>query len=214
MHTVMVVEDDQDIRFKLESAVASDSRLKLIASVDCLEEGRRSLKKNAPDVLLVDLGLPDGSGIELIRAARQLKKKVECMVITIHADQHHLMEALESGATGYLLKDALPEDICQTIMDITHGGSPVSPLIARALLKRFELATPATLVEPLTAREIDVLKGMSFGLTRKEIAQKLSVSVHTIHAHIKHIYGKLEVNSNISALQKAKALHLIYEFNA
>jgi len=214
IHTVMIVEDDRDIRSKLEGAVASDSRLRLIASADCLEDGMSSLKKRVPDVLLVDLGLPDGSGIELIRAARRLKKKVECMVVTIHADQHHLMKALESGATGYLLKDALPEDICQTIMDIIHGGSPISPLIARALLKRFEPVKPTSLVEYLTAREIEVLKGMSLGLTRKEIAQKLSVSVHTIHSHIKNIYGKLEVNSNISAVQKAKELHLIYEFDA
>jgi len=209
----MIVEDDNDIRNHLKNIVSADVSFQLVGSANCLDEGMDCLAQTSPDVLLVDLGLPDGSGIELIRAARRLKKPSECMVITIHADQHHLMRALEAGATGYLLKDALPEDICSTIIDLVHGGSPISPLIARALLKRFKPATPdSTLVEHLTNREIEVLKGMTLGLTRKEIAQKLSVSVHTVHSHVKNIYGKLEVNSNIGAIQKAHDLHLIQQF--
>jgi len=209
----MIVEDDKDIRSKFERALASDNCFRVIASEDCLEDAMNSLQQRPPDVLLVDIGLPDGSGIELIRATRQLKKKVECMVVTIHADYHHLMKALESGATGYLLKDALPEDICETVRDLLRGGSPISPLIARALLKRFEPNRESLLVEHLTARETEVLKGMVLGLTRKEIADKFSLSVHTVHSHIKNIYGKLQVNSNISAVQKARELHLINEFD-
>jgi len=210
--TVMIVEDDNDIRDRLESIVSSDAKLQFVGSASCLDGGMDCLAQTSPDVLLVDLGLPDGSGIELIRAARQAAKPSECMVITIHADQHHLMRALEAGATGYLLKDALPEDICSTIIDLVHGGSPISPLIARALLNRFKPTAPNTaLVEHLTDREIEVLKGMTLGLTRKEIAQKLSVSVHTVHSHVKNIYGKLEVNSNIGAIQKARELHLIQQ---
>jgi len=187
--TVMIVEDDKDIRNRLECIVTSDAGLKIVGLAGCLQDAMVCLKKTSPDILLVDLGLPDGSGIELIKAARKLAKPSECMVITIHADQHHLMGALEAGATGYLLKDALPEDICSTIIDLIHGGSPISPLIARALLNRFKPAVPdIVLVEHLTDREIEVLKGMTFGLTRKEIAQKLSVSVHTVHSHVKHIY--------------------------
>jgi len=209
--TVLIVEDDDDIRKHLESIIAADANFKVLGSAGCLHDGINFITRTSPDVLLVDLGLPDGSGIELIRAARQSKEPSECMVITIHADQHHLMRALEAGATGYLLKDALPEDICSSIIDLIHGGSRISPLIARALLNRFKAADPGTpLIEPLTEREIDVLKGMTLGLTRKEIAQKLSVSVHTIHSHVKHIYGKLEVNSNVGAVRKAHDLHLIW----
>ena len=212
--TVLIVEDDKDIRKHLECIIAADARFKVLGSADCLHDGIVCLTRTSPDVLLVDLGLPDGSGVELIRAARQSQNPSECMVITIHADQYHLMHALEAGATGYLLKDALPEDICSSIIDLIHGGSPISPLIARTLLKRFKTAeSESPLAEPLTEREIDVLKGMTLGLTRKEIARKLTVSVHTIHSHIKHIYGKLEVNSNVRAVQKAHEMHLIQELD-
>jgi len=210
--TIVIVEDDSDIRKRLAGVVDADPRFQIVGSADCLQDGMDCLKQTPPDVLLVDLGLPDGSGIELIRCARRLAKPSECMVITIHADQHHLMKALEAGATGYLLKDAMPDDICRTIDELIHGGSPISPLIARALLKRFGHTEPeGNIIEPLTDREMDVLKGMSLGMTRKEIARKLSVSVHTIHSHVKNIYGKLEVNSNIAALQKARHLQLIQD---
>ncbi|MDQ7000330.1 MAG: response regulator transcription factor [Mariprofundus sp.] len=211
-YAVMIVEDDPDIRKRLEQVVNTHDTLSLFAAVGCLEDGVAALEYRMPDVLLIDLGLPDGSGIDLIRMARSAHKPPECMVITIHADQHHLMQALEAGATGYLLKDALPEDISRTIIELTHGGSPISPLIARALLKRFDSGAGASgLVETLTGREVDVLKAMARGMTRKEIACKLSVSVHTIHSHVKHIYGKLQVNSNIGAVQKARRMRIISE---
>ena len=210
--TILIVEDDDDIRNHLERVIASDARFKVLGTAGCLHDGVEALSRAAPDVLLVDLGLPDGSGIDLIRAARRLPTPSECMVITVHADQHHLMTALEAGATGYLLKDALPENVCSSIIDLIHGGSPISPLIARALLKRFKVAdSDVVLVDPLTEREMDVLKGMSLGLTRKEIARKLAVTVHTIHSHVKRIYEKLEVNSNVKAVRKARDLRLIRE---
>jgi len=208
----MIVEDDPDIRKRLEQVVGTHDALSLFAAVGCLEDGVAELEHRMPDVLLVDLGLPDGSGIDLIRIARSARKPPECMVITIHADQHHLMRALEAGATGYLLKDALPENISRTIVELIHGGSPISPLIARALLKRFDSGTgDSRMVETLTEREVDVLKAMSRGMTRKEIASKLSVSIHTVHSHVKNIYGKLQVNSNVGAVQKARRMHILSE---
>jgi len=209
--TVVIVEDDKDICDYLARSIGLTNKLQIVGSAHCIEDGLNIIERTSPDILLVDLGLPDGSGIELIRAARQLKKPSECMVITIHADKHHLMNALEAGATGYLLKDSLPEDVYKTVLELAHGGSPISPLIARALLKRFNppKASKSTLIESLTDREIEVLKSLSCGASRKEIADEFSVSVHTIHSHVKHIYEKLEVNSNVSAIRKAQDLKLI-----
>ncbi len=207
-YNLLIVEDDPDIRQFLYHAIENSPDLNVLPPVGCLRDAKTCMQKKMPDILLVDLGLPDGSGIELIQMARSAKKKAECMVITIHADKLHLMPALEAGAKGYLLKDAMPDDIHRSIMELMQGGSPISPMIARTLLARFE--TPDTeMVEHLTAGEIKVLKAMTRGLTRKEMAEQLAVSVHTIHAHIKHIYGKLEVNSNVAAIQKVQRLHLI-----
>jgi len=135
---VAIVEDDPDIRGYLEKAIALDDGLNLLFSTGDLESGTVLLASHSPDVLLVDLGLPDGSGLGLIAQACHCEPKVECMVITIHADSYHLMRALERGASGYLLKDALPVDIANSIRELLAGGAPMSPQIARALLKRFD----------------------------------------------------------------------------
>jgi len=206
---IAIVEDDPDIRRYLERAVALDDGLKLLFSNGDLESGAKLLASRSPDVLLVDLGLPDGSGLELITQARQCEPKVECMVITIHADSHHLMRALECGASGYLLKDALPEDIADSIRELLAGGAPMSPLIARALLKRFDRTDADEADGLLTERETEVLLAMSRGMTRKEISMLLELSIHTINSHVRHIYEKLEVNSNVGALDKARKLHIL-----
>jgi len=212
MHRVAIVEDDPDIRQFLERAVEYSPALKMVGSASCLQDGKELLASEAPDVLLVDLGLPDGSGIDLIRQARISGKPVESMVITIHADQHHLIRALEAGAKGYLLKDAITEDVESNILELIAGGSPISPLIARALLCRFlPMEEAQELAESLTEREIEVLRAMTRGMPRKEIASRFGVSIHTINSHVRHIYEKLEVNSNIGAIQKAQQLNLISE---
>lgn len=214
MYRVVIVEDDPGIRRFLETSVEQSSKLSLIGSACCLQDGKQLLSCEMPDVLLVDLGLPDGSGIDLIRLARASAKPVEIMVITIHADQHHLIQALEAGAKGYLLKDTISEDVESNILELMAGGSPISPLIARALLCRFDFAdTDVEEVENLTERETEVLKAMMRGMTRKEIAFRFAVSIHTINSHVRHIYEKLEVNSNIGAVQKARRLNLISEID-
>ncbi|RMF43300.1 MAG: DNA-binding response regulator [Deltaproteobacteria bacterium] len=207
---VIIVEDDPRMRRYLAEAVASGDGLDLIGTAGNLQDGMDLLRKSSPDVLLVDLGLPDGSGLKLIRAARQHSRAIECMVVTIYDDSHHLIRAFESGATGYLLKDSMPEDISRSIHELVHGGSPISPMIARHLLRRFDGATSdGKLVEPLTERERTVLREMSMGLPRKEIASRLKISLHTVHSHVKSIYAKLEVRSNVEAVRKGLRLNLI-----
>jgi len=213
-YDVIIVEDNHAVRAQLTAAVETHQQLRLIASVTSLEEGSKALDAQPPDVLLVDLGLPDGSGIELIRQARRAAKGIECLVVTIHDDESHVLEALEAGATGYLLKDTKLKDMAESIIELAHGRSPISPVIARALLKRLPLArnnnadnvgTGAS----LTGREADVLNRLSRGFTRTEIAKQMSVSVHTINTHIKHIYEKLSVRSSGQAVYVARKNGLI-----
>ncbi|MDX8413748.1 MAG: response regulator transcription factor [Mariprofundales bacterium] len=207
-HRILIVEDDPVVRKFLRLTIDQSPQLQVIGCAERIEDGRVMLQQKQPDVLLVDLGLPDGSGIALILQARACKKAIECMVITAFDDNQHLFQALQAGATGYLLKDALPDNIGNSILKLLAGESPISPTIARALLTSFcqETRSAAPL---LTAREQEVLELMAKGLRRKEIAYHLAISPHTINSHIRRIYHKLEVGSNLDAIRKARQLKVI-----
>lgn len=171
----------------------------------------------APDLLAVDLGLPDGHGTELIRFARREHPTTEVMVITVFADERSVISAIEAGAGGYLLKDGTPQEISQALVQLAEGGSPISPAIARHLLRRFQsepaaAAPTATAAEPapsLTQREIEVLRLISKGFRFGEIAELLGISTHTVTTHVRHLYRKLEVSSRSAAVWEARHLGLL-----
>ncbi|MDJ0867901.1 MAG: response regulator transcription factor, partial [Myxococcota bacterium] len=135
--TVLLVEDDQNTRARLASVIEAHEGLELLAAVGSLGEGRAELERREPDVLLTDLGLPDGDGIELIRALGELGYSTSAMVITVFGDEKHVVSAIEAGAMGYLLKDGTADYIGDSILELVGGGSPISPPIARYLLKHF-----------------------------------------------------------------------------
>ncbi|RMH51665.1 MAG: DNA-binding response regulator [Zetaproteobacteria bacterium] len=213
-HTVLIVEDDPVVRKFLHLAVDQTPQLQVTASVAGCAEAMDALRRRPAEVLLVDLSLPDGDGIDLIRAARALDPPAECMVVTMHADHHHLVRAIRAGATGYLLKDALPDNIGLSIIELLAGGSPISPSIARRLLEELQQEQQEAgggdedTVE-LSPRELEVLQLMAEGHLRKQIAERLGVSPHTINSHIRRIYRKLEVRNNAAAVGKARRLELI-----
>jgi DNA-binding NarL/FixJ family response regulator len=213
--TVMVVEDDPAFLARFCRFVAQSPELSLLAAVSDLTSARRVIEHHAPDVLLTDLGLPDGSGIDLIRETALRHPATDIMVISVFGDEEHVLASIEAGATGYILKDSLPEEFVSLIAQLRAGGSPISPLIARQLLKRFHRREQVTDLPPdlhgagLTARESEVLaliaKGFSFG----EIARLLEVSPHTINAHVKKIYQKLAVHSRGEAVYEAGKMGLL-----
>jgi DNA-binding NarL/FixJ family response regulator len=214
MTSVMIVEDDPGFLNRFCRIVAGDPDLTLFAAVSNLAAARQAMAKSAPDVLLADLGLPDGSGIELIRETARRYPSTDIMVISIFGDEIHVLGAIEAGATGYILKDSMPEEFVALIKQLIAGGSPISPVIARQLLKRFRPTTPETDARPaesagLSARESEVLgliaKGFSFG----EIAGLLAVSPHTVTTHVKKIYQKLAVHSRGEAVYEAGKMGLI-----
>jgi DNA-binding NarL/FixJ family response regulator len=213
MATVMVVEDDPAFLKRFCGIIASDPDLELFAAVPDCASARQALHNAAPDVLLTDLGLPDGSGIEIIREASRRFPATDTVVITVFGDEEHVLAAIEAGATGYILKDSIPEQFVGLIKELRAGGSPISPVIARQLLKRFKSAgdggpRPAE-DAGLSARESEVLsliaKGFSFG----EIARLLGVSKHTVTTHVKKIYQKLAVHSRGEAVYEAGKMGLI-----
>lgn len=214
MTTVMVVEDDPAFLTRFCGIVASDPEFELFAAVADLASARQAMSRAAPDVLLVDLGLPDGSGVELIRETARHYPGTDIMVITVFNDEDHVLASIEAGATGYILKDSMPEEFVGLIRQLRAGGSPISPMIARQLLKRFNLTAPApqarqTEDAALSARESEVLSLITKGFSFCEIARLLGVSPHTVTAHVKKIYQKLAVHSRGEAVYEASRMGLV-----
>jgi DNA-binding NarL/FixJ family response regulator len=213
-HGVLLVEDDEYTRDRLARAVAEHPALELLAAVGSCAEARRELDRRQPAVLLTDLGLPDGDGVELIREVRRRGFKTETMVVTIFGDEQHVVTAIEAGAMGYLLKDGSPDYIGQSILDMLAGGSPISPPIARYLLRRFRTIEAAPAAEPadlprLSEREREVLGLIVKGFSYAEAARLTGTSPHTVTAHVRNIYRKLEVHSRGEAVYEALQLGLV-----
>jgi DNA-binding NarL/FixJ family response regulator len=219
-HDVLIVEDDPPTRAWLASVIERHRDLVLAGAVGSCREGREALERLEPAVLLTDLGLPDGSGIELIRLARERGGRTQSMVITVFGDEPHVIAAIEAGALGYLLKDAMPDTIGRSILEMLAGGSPMSAPVARYLLKRFgqpaaggiegPTADAGTSVGPaLSEREREVLGYIVKGFTYVEIARIAGLSSHTVATYVRRVYGKLEVHSRGEAVYEAISLGLV-----
>jgi len=211
-HQVLLIEDDPPIRKRLANALAAQGDCSVIA-VDCLADARAALEAEPrPDLIVSDLRLPDGLALDFLSETRDCHPGIEILVISVLGDETTILAAIAAGASGYLLKDALPEDIRATALEVLAGGSPISPSIARFIVRRARqggTALPAAGDEArhdaprLTPRELDILWGIAKGFTYNEIAEQLSLSRHTVPSHIKAIYRKLQVETRGEAVYEA-----------
>lgn len=209
-HSVLIVEDDLRLRASLTQAIRAASDLKLVGEADDLPEGLRLLDAVQPEVLLVDIGLPSGSGLELIRHAAKQSPHCNVMVITVFAEEQLVLDCIEAGATGYLLKGSSPQDIAAQIRSLVAGGSPISPTIARRLLRRFTAQPNADADAPsLSTQEQTVLSMSAKGYSYDEIAGLLKLSRHTVETYVKRIYRKLHVHSKTAAVYEGRKLGLV-----
>lgn len=226
--SIIIVEDQEYTLNRLADAIRSNPQLNLVGTANCAAEGQRILEELKPDILLTDLNLPDGNGIDLIRRATDLGT-TEAMVITVFGDEKHVVTAIRAGATGYLLKDCDAVNIGEAVLQLRDGGSPISPSIARYLLKVFQkdsaqdsatgqesvsggsnqLAESTDHKPTLTKREHEVLRLIAKGFSYQEIAESLHLSIHTVTSHIKHIYRKLAVGSRGEAVYEASQIGLL-----
>lgn len=209
--TVAIVEDDDETAKRIAASISARPDLELIA---CYAAGRAAIAgiaQRAPDVLLVDLGLPDISGLDVIRYAAQHYPDCDVLVISIFGDEEHVLAALQAGARGYLLKGALTRDIALDVQELSNGGSPLSPIIARRVLARLHAPAPVADkgAESLTAREVDILRTIARGFSYAETAALLKISVQTVHTHLKRIYRKLAVHSKTEAIFEADQRRLL-----
>ena len=210
--TILLVEDDPPTLWRLQDALVKAGFD--VAAAATLGEARASLAGRVPRVLLTDLQLPDGHGIDLIREVRQKHPETEIVVISALGDEETVVTAITVGATGYILKDAFPSDIAATVRDLVAGHSPISASIARFIVRRTQAASepppgPELNTAKLTPREIDILWGIAKGFSYAEIADHLGMSKQTVPGHIKSIYRKLEVHTRGEAVFEAVQQGLI-----
>ena len=212
MIRVAIVEDDPVMRDLLSRGIADCEDMCLVGTADNVAAASALIEVGGYDVLLCDLGLPDGSGIDLIRQESLLERDTDILVITIFANQSKVIGAVQAGARGYLLKDENIEDCMEAIRNIQRGGSPISPIIARQLLRQIQpnpSGPPAPQAVPLSDREYEVLNLLSRGFSNAECAEILGISSNTVGTHVKKIYRKLEVNSRSEALFEASRKGLL-----
>jgi DNA-binding NarL/FixJ family response regulator len=224
MWHVLVVEDDPHMRAFFADSVSRCPGLQLSAALGSVAQAVAWLNAHGPavDVLLVDLGLPDGSGLDVIRHAARSNLACESLVISMFGDEDNVLASIEVGALGYIHKDATPDDIAQTILDMRDGASPISPMIARLVLAKYqadrreqvrEKASPCaedvTLRNLLTPREQEVLNLIARGFSYLEVARLQGLSMHTVQTHIKNLYSKLAVHSKTEAVFEGTRLGLL-----
>ena len=208
--TILIVEDSDITRQRLERAIQQEARFELLDSVGSYKVAADILISSSPDILLTDLDLPDGNGIDLIKMLDLSSVTTKlAIVISIFGDGTHVIDALRAGASGYLLKDDDFIDINDAISQMLNGGSPMSPSIARHLLTELKFASTDVInssVEKectLSKREHEVLVLVSKGYSSKEIAEMLELSYHTVKEYISNIYKKLAVNNRMQAVNEA-----------
>jgi DNA-binding NarL/FixJ family response regulator len=209
---VWLIEDHADSRRVLARVLNRADNLSCPCAFNTCETALEALRttRQPPDVVLLDIGLPGMNGIEGIAHLKALAPAVHVIILTVYDDQEKVFKAICAGASGYLLKNTDEEDIAQGVREVLEGGAPINPRVARLVLNRFTGAsTPAKQEYGLSTREREVLEFMVQGLIKKEIAERLKLSYHTVDNHLRSIYTKLQVHTRSGAVAKAVTENLL-----
>jgi DNA-binding NarL/FixJ family response regulator len=224
MIRVIIIEDDPLVLERFRAVLAPWQDIGLVGQATTKAEGSALIDAGGYDVLVCDLGLPDGDGTDLVRQSAVFHPNADIMVLTMFADHHKVLGAIKAGARGYVLKDQSLEDCVDAIREVCSGGSPISPIIARLLLNELGVgnvqsfsdtdlkkvtSTAPEASSPLSEREIEALNLLSRGFTYAECADLLRISPHTVGSHVKNIYRKLEVSSRAEAVFEASSLGIL-----
>ncbi len=203
-HQVWVVEDNDEFRTELARLLKSSKEFQCEHCFASCEPALDLLRTGAlPDLILMDIGLPGMDGIEGIRRAKEISPSVSVVMLTVFEDTDSIIQAIAAGASGYLHKSAPIKEAVESLTSILAGGAPISPQVAKKMLEVFAEKNVPSADYDLTPREREILKHLVDGLTKKQIADKLFLSFHTIDNHLRNIYTKLHVQSRTSAVSKA-----------
>ncbi|HEX2855693.1 MAG TPA: response regulator transcription factor [Opitutaceae bacterium] len=196
---VAIVEDNAGLCEELQHVLASAADLVCVCVCCNAEDALHAIPKISPDVIIMDIRLPDASGIECTSRLKRLLPEAQILMFTIQDDTEKIVKALEAGASGYLLKDTAPAEIIAAVRDVHNHGAPMSRDVARKLVATFHHPARDT-GEPLTLRESEILGLLGEGLLYKEIGDRLTIKLDTVRTHVKNIYRKLHVRSRTQAL--------------
>lgn len=202
---ISIIEDDAPLRRIFTSWLRRASDLQLVGEYPDAESAIERIAADQPDVVLADINLPGLNGIECVRQLKAQMPQTQFMMLTVYEDAEKIFSALEAGASGYLLKRTTELELLAAIADIQQGGSPMTSAIARKLVQSFQKPSANRLTDeatPLSPREKEILDLLARGYLYKEIAEKLKISVPTVNAHIRNMYGKLHVHSRGQAVAK------------
>ena len=204
---ICIVEDLKEVRDGITSLLTFDERFEVLATFPDAEKAVEDLPAWQPDIVIMDINLPGMNGIECIKKVKPLCPQSQFIMFTIYEDDEKVFEALNAGASGYLLKKAPLGKISESLVELYAGGSPMSTQIARKVINRLRNSETNGNIDILSPRENEVLQYLAKGLLYKEIAEKLSISTGTVRQHIHKIYEKLHVENRTEALNKAFGKH-------
>jgi len=203
--TIWILEDHEIFAKQIRRLISAEDDMECphhFASAADLYD-KLKFTNERPEILLLDLGLPRRDGLEVLSDIRKIMPEVKVLILTSYDDRDKVYRAICNGASGYLLKTADPDEILSGIRDVIHGASALSSPIAKMILEGFARYGPVEHIEALTAREEDVLRYLVKGLIKKEIAEELGISQHTVDMHLRSVYRKLHVRSQTEAVSKA-----------
>ena len=206
MTRIAIVEDNKVIRESLMEFIHADPECRCVCACATAEEALKVIPKHEPEIVLMDIQLPNMSGIDCLAQLKQLLPSVQIIMVTVYEDTERIFKALRMGACGYLLKRCAPEELIAAIREVRQGGAPMSREIARKVIASFQepLAT-AMEVEDLTAREREILELLASGFPNKQIADRLGLTDGTVRWHLRHVYNKLHVRSRTEAALKFRS---------
>jgi two-component system NarL family response regulator len=204
---IAIVEDDSVTRETLKLLLTNEPQIEDVLVFESGESLLEALENIDINSLLVDLDLPGMHGTELIQKVKQVRPELDILVYTVYEDRENVFAAIKAGASGYILKGRPARDLIESLLVLRQGGAPMSPRIARKVISEFQ----KTAVEenPLSAKENRIIRCIEEGLTYKIIAERLGISPHTVHNHIKNIYGKLHAGNRVEALNRARKIGIL-----
>jgi len=206
MTRIAIVEDNRVIRESLMEFVKTDQECECVCICATAKEALREIPKFEVDIVLMDIQLPDISGIECTARLKQLIPSIQIIMVTVYEDTERIFKALRAGAYGYLLKRCTPEELISAIREVRRGGAPMSREIARKVIVSFqEPANTASEVEDLSPREKEILELLAVGFPNKQIADRMGVTDGTVRWHLRHVYNKLHVRSRTEAALKFRS---------
>lgn len=207
---VAIVDDDAKVREGISWLIDSSDGFKCVGSYANCAEACKAIEDDLPDVVLMDIGMPEQSGIECVGVLREAYPELKVLMLTNYSDDDRIFDSLRSGAVGYLLKNSSITKLCESIREAYGGGAPMSSEVAKKVLAYFHAQQKTKeIATVLSQRETEVLQALSEGLSDKAIAEKLFISIPTVRFHLKNIYAKLHVSSRSEAVVKAMKERLL-----